>query len=136
MAQWLGPDSAAQLGMWDADAMDARIAADAIANPATVAFDEATTILVNAGYVVAALSNEVYQAAKYAMMAYAQSLWLQTWRDNLNFVPSETGRDSERGNLNRRIEALQRQCIGHWGKINLSPPWAQTLVVSTEVIKA
>lgn len=135
--QWFGTDGATQLGVWTAAGMDARIAADAVANPATIAFDEASTLLVAAGHTVASLSNTVYQSAKSAMMCYAASLWLQSWFDNLNYVASETGRDGQPDSIKRRIRHLQQQAVNYWAKINIRPDWAlNDTFYSTELIKS
>ena len=138
MATWFGFDSATQLGAWDADKMDARIAAFPLSNPARMAFNEASDLLVSAGYSVSALDDTtVYPFAESAMFSYAASLWLQTWFDNLNYVASETGRDSAPDSVKRRIRSLQQQCVNHWSKIEITPAWANSPdFYSVEIIKS
>lgn len=136
MAGWFGYDSAQQIGGWNDETMDAHIALFPVDNPCAVAFAEASDLLVAAGYVVATLDNDIYINAHRAMMNYAASLWLQRFREGLDYVASESGRDGAKGNLDKRIGRLQNQALSYWLQIDITPAWAPNAsAYNTEVIK-
>ena len=133
---WLGTDSANQLGYWTTDQITAYVALFPYSNPSFIAFTEASDLLVAAGYTVATLPNAIYMRAHPAMMDYTASLWLQKFRENIDFRPDETGRDGMRTNLDKRIGYLQNRSLANWLKIDITPDWApSSSAYSADVIK-